>query len=149
MYRLATAGFLLFAATSIALAADAVKMDLEKFKMKGNDELVKFDDGKLCYHCEGTGTATIKVDDDGDYVLTIDASCDEAQKMMAKMTIKLGDKVVSENFELKQTDSKEYTFDIKLKKGENTLSIAFTNDAYKEGEFDRNMYVHGVSYKKK
>jgi hypothetical protein len=28
------------------------------------------------------------------------------------------------------------------------LSIEFTNDEFKEGEYDRNLYVHGVTVKK-
>ena len=46
-------------------------------------------------------------------------------------------------------DKKEYKFDAKLTKGETTLSITYTNDVYKEGEYDRNLYLHAVSLKKK
>jgi Ca-dependent carbohydrate-binding module xylan-binding len=136
-----------------AIAAEAIKLDLEKFKMKapfeGGESLVKYDDGKLCFHTNGTGTITVKVPEDGDYVITVDASCDEAEKMKAKFTLKMGETKVSENFELKTVESKEYTFEVKLKKGDSVLSIEFTNDTYKENEYDRNLFVHGVSLKKK
>jgi hypothetical protein len=38
---------------------------------------------------------------------------------------------------------------VKLKKGESNLSIKFTNDVYKENEYDRNLFVHGVKIEKK
>lgn len=28
------------------------------------------------------------------------------------------------------------------------VKVAYTNDVYKEGEYDRNFYLHGVSLKK-
>ena len=34
------------------------------------------------------------------------------------------------------------------KAGERKLTIEFTNDAYKEGEYDRNFFVHAVTLKK-
>jgi len=32
--------------------------------------------------------------------------------------------------------------------GDHKLSIEFTNDVFKDGEYDRNLYVHGVTLKK-
>ena len=59
------------------------------------------------------------------------------------------DKAVKENFELTTEDKKEYKFDAKLTKGETTLTIVYTNDAYKENEYDRNLFLHGVRVEKK
>ena len=53
-------------------------------------------------------------------------------------------KLTKEILELTTVDAKTYTFTTKLKKGDVKLSIAFTNDVYKENEFDRNLYVHKV-----
>jgi formylmethanofuran dehydrogenase subunit D len=131
-----------------ALAAEPIKLDPTDFKLagenKGTDELVKNDDGKISFYANGTATATVKVPADGNYTIIIDASCTEAQKQKAKFTLKVGNTVVKENFELTSEDEKEYKFDVKLTKGETTLSIRFTNDAYKENEYDRNLYVHAV-----
>jgi hypothetical protein len=131
-----------------AAAAETIRLGPTDFKLtpenKGTDDLVKNDDGKISFYANGTATATIKVPDDGDYTLVVDASCTEAQKQKAKFTLKVGPMTVKENFELTTEESKDYPFDVKLTKGETTISIRFTNDAYKENEYDRNLFVHGV-----
>ena len=45
-------------------------------------------------------------------------------------------------------DEKDYRFTTPAKMGERKLSIEFTNDVYKEGEYDRNFYVHEVTLKR-
>jgi hypothetical protein len=131
-----------------AAAAETIRLEPTDFKLtpenKGTEDLVKNDDGKISFYANGTATATIKVPEDGDYTLAIDASCTEAEKQKAKFTLKVGAKTVKENFELTTEESKEYPFDVKLTKGETTISIRFTNDAYKENEYDRNLFVHEV-----
>ena len=137
-----------------AIAAEAISVDLKDFKLKGafdDGGGVGFDEGntKIGFYTEGTAIATVKIPEDGEYNIVIEASCDEAEKMKAKMTVKVGDDVVKEDFELKQIEAKEYTFTAKMKKGDAKLSIAFTNDAFEEGKFDRNLYVHKVKIEKK
>ncbi|MCD6051735.1 MAG: Ca-dependent carbohydrate-binding module xylan-binding, partial [Verrucomicrobia bacterium] len=44
-------------------------------------------------------------------------------------------------------EAEEITVSVKLKAGENKLHVAFTNDTYKEGEYDRNMYIHAATIK--
>jgi hypothetical protein len=143
---------LLLLAGTVA-ATEPIKLDLSDFKLasaaKGKDELVKYEDDKINFYSNGSATAKLTVPDDGDYTIVIDASCNEALKEKAKLTLKVGDKAVKENFELASEDQKEYKFEAKLTKGETTLSIAFTNDVYKEGEYDRNLYVHAVRVEKK
>ena len=45
-------------------------------------------------------------------------------------------------------DEKDYTLTAKLKAGERKLVVEFTNDVYKENEYDRNLYVHAVTLKR-
>jgi hypothetical protein len=143
----------LLALVAPAAAAEPIKLDLADFKLasaaKGGDELVKYENDKISFYSNGTATAKLTVPADGDYVIVVDASCDAALKENAKLTLKVGDKAVKENFALTAEDQKEYKFDAKLTKGETTLSIAFTNDVYKEGEYDRNLHVHGVRVERK
>jgi hypothetical protein len=131
-----------------AVAAEPIRLDPTDFKLaseaKSTEDLVKNDDGKISFYANGTATATVKVPADGNYTIVIDASCTEAQKQKAKFTLKIGNMVVKESFELTSEDEKEYKFDVKLTKGETTLSIRFTNDVYKENEYDRNLFVHAV-----
>lgn len=136
-----------------AATAEPIKLDLGDFKLaaafKGGDDLLKYENDKINFYVNGTATVKLTVPADGDYVIVVDASCNEALKEKAKLTLKVGDTAIKENFELTTEDQKEYKFDAKLKKGETTLSISFTNDAYKENEYDRNLYVHGVTVEKK
>lgn len=138
---------------SVAAAAEPITLDLSDFKLtpgfKGGDDLLKYDDNKINFYSNGTATAKLTVPADGDYTIVIDASCTEALKEKAKLTLKVGDTAIKENFELSTEDQKEYKFEAKLKKGETTVSISFTNDAYKENEYDRNLFVHGVKVDKK
>ena len=56
------------------------------------------------------------------------------------------EKGLSKETSLKADEMKDYKFNVPLKKGEHKLSIAFTNDTYKEGEYDSNFYVHAVKF---
>src|SRR4051812_42080427 len=140
----------LFAAVSVAVAADPIKLELKDFKCKAksdNQELVGYNDaeGKLFFYTFGTATADVKVPADGEYTITVEASCDEALNEKAKFKLTVGDEVVAKEFELKDLREKKYPFPAKLKKGDAKLVIEFLNDAYKENEYDRNLYVHSVT----
>lgn len=137
----------------VAGAADPIKIDLGDFKLtpalKGKDELLKYENDTISFYINGTAAAKLTVPADGDYVIVVDAACTAALKENAKFTLKVGDTVVKEKFELTTEDQKEYKFDAKLKKGDATLSIEYTNDVYKENEYDRNLFIHGVRVEKK
>ena len=106
------------------------------------------DGQKLFFYAPAVATATVTVPEDGDYVLAVEASCDEAQDEKAKMSVKVGDTVVEKEFLLTETDKKGYEFKVKLKKGETKVALGFTNDVFKEGEYDRNLYVYSVKLTK-
>ena len=150
-----TAVAVVVAGVGFAVAADAISVELKDFKLKSdyanNDDGVTLNDadGKINFYSNGTAVATVNVTEGGEYDILIEASCDAAEKKNAAMTVKVGDEVLKEKFELTTVDAKVYTFTTKLKKGEIKLSIAFTNDVYKENEFDRNMYVHKVKVEPK
>ena len=150
-----TAVAVVVAGVGFAVAADAISVELKDFKLKSdyanNDDGVTLNDadGKINFYSNGTAVATVNVTEGGEYDILIEASCDAAEKKNAAMTVKVGDEVLKEKLELTTVDAKVYTFTTKLKKGEIKLSIAFTNDVYKENEFDRNMYVHKVKVEPK
>lgn len=145
-FVLGLAGLVLLA--TAAVAAVPIKLALADFKFtpdfKGGDDLLKLDDDKLCFFANGTATAKLTVPADGEYTVVVEASGTTAEKVNPKFTLKVGDKAVKEEFELTAVDAKEYKFPVKLTKGETTLSIRFTNDVYKENEYDRNLWVHAV-----
>jgi hypothetical protein len=136
-----------------ALAADGdITVDLAKFQFKVDENLASLfgynaDEGKLFYYTGGAGETTIKLPADGDYELVIKASCDPALDERAKFKVALGSEAVGKETLLTDDLSKEYTFPLKGKAGEYKLAIEYTNDVYKEGEYDRNFYVHGVTIK--
>lgn len=144
---------LVCAAALGAAAADPVAVELKEFKIKGDTpaDLVRYDDGdnKLCFYGNGVMEAGVKIPEDGEYTITVEASCDEAQNEKAKFKLSVGGVVVAKEHTLTETGAKKYEFTVKLKKGDAKLAIEFLNDAYKENEYDRNLFVHSVTIGKK
>jgi hypothetical protein len=136
-----------------AVAAEAVKVELKEFKYKGDKsaDLFGHNEGedKLFFYTNGAMEAAVKVPEDGEYTITVDASGDEGNNVKPKFKLSVGDEVVAKEHALTETGQKAYTFTAKLKKGEAKLAIEFVNDTFKEGEYDSNLYVHGVKLEKK
>src|SRR5207248_11592541 len=105
------------------------------------------DDAKVFFYTDGPAEATVKVPADGNYEIAVKASCDSALDERAKFKLSIDGKLVDKETLLTADDVKEYRFTTKLAAGERKLTIEFTNDAYKENEYDRNLYVHGVTVK--
>jgi hypothetical protein len=141
----------LLLSAGVAVAADAIKVDLKAVTFDPTGELYGYDDGenRLFLYTNGKATAAVELPEDGEYTVVVEASCSEAQGEKAKIKLTVGDTVLKDKFELTSTDAKEYKFDAKLKKGATKLSIEFLNDKFKEGEYDLNLYVHGVRIEKK
>jgi len=156
---LAAALLLVFAAFSHAPAAEGeTKIDLKSFQFKVADEMMSlfgYDEaeGRLFYYTGGAAETTIKVPADGKYELVLRAACDPAQGERAKFKVTLDGKEVGAEVgkETLLTDDspKDYVLALDATAGEHKLAVEFTNDAYKEGEYDRNFYLHGVTLKSK
>jgi hypothetical protein len=144
-----------FATAGTAGAADAVKVDVKDFKWKcafdGGTELGGYDEGegRFYFYTNGTATGKVTIPEDGEYTLTVEASCTEAQKELAKFKLSAGETVVAKEHACTTQEKKKYTFTAKLKKGEQPLVIEFLNDVFKEGEYDRNLFVYSVAVTKK
>jgi hypothetical protein len=133
-------------------AAKAVAVKLKAFSFnapKGKEDLLTYDEvgEKLSFYINGTGEAKVDAPGDGDYEIVIKASCDMALKEGAKFKVTVDGKPCGKETETSDGAPKEYTFATPLKAGEHKLAIEFTNDAFKEGEYDRNLYVHAVALK--
>jgi len=141
---------------ALATAQEAAKpltVALKSFSFKapkGKEDLLKYDEGdkKLSFYINGKGEAKVDVPKDGDYEIVIKASCDKALKEGAKFKVAVDGKQCGKETETTDGEPKDYTFATSLKAGERKLAIEFTNDVYKDGEYDRNLYVHAVSLKK-
>jgi hypothetical protein len=142
-----------FAAAGVA--ADAIKPDLKAFKWKsaseGGAELGGYDENesRFFFYTNGTATGEVTVPEDGEYAITVEASCTEAKKVYAAFKLSVGEAVVAKEQFLKAEEAKPYAITAKLKKGKQKLVIEFLNDEYKENEYDRNLFVHSVKLEKK
>lgn len=124
-----------------------VKADVSKIKFKAEPaELFGYDDGesKAFFYANGLGEVSLKVPADGEYEIVITASCQAAKGENAKFKLKVDGAQVGAETQLKAEDAKDYTFTAPLKAGDRMIGTEFTNDAYKEGEYDLNFYLHGV-----
>ena len=136
------------------LAADEVKVELKDFKWKGKEAGRTSADTTRVRTAStstrnGSAIGDVTIPEDGEYKLTIDASCTEAMKEFAKFKLSVGDVVVAKEHACTAEDQKKYEFTAKLKKGKHPLAIEFLNDVYKEGEYDRNLFVYSVKIEKK
>ena len=64
------------------------------------------------------------IPEDGEYKITIEASCTEAQKEFAKFKLSVGDVVVAKEHACTAEDSKKYEFTAKLKKGKHPWRLS-------------------------
>jgi hypothetical protein len=153
---LVCAGILiLFVLPVVASAADdeakPLVVELKSFKFpEAQADLFGFNegDGKLFLYTNGKATAKVNVPAGGDYEIIIKASGDKALNEGAKFKVAVDGKEIGKETETSDGEPKDYKFSATLKSGERELTIEFTNDVYKEGEYDRNLYVHGVELKK-
>lgn len=137
----------------VVAAAEAITVELKEFKPKGDVSADLFGynegEGKLFFYTNGAMEAPVDVPEDGEYTITVEASCDEAQNEKATFKLTVGDEVVAKDFALTETGTKAYKFTAKLKKGKTKLAIEFLNDKFKENEYDLNLYVHSVKLEMK
>jgi hypothetical protein len=131
---------------------DAVSIELKAFNFKVPEAMkglfgLNEDEGKLFFYTNGTAEAPFKLPKDGDYEIVIKASGEPAQNERAKFKLLVDGKEFGKETVLTADEAKEYTLSGALKAGEHKLSVEYTNDIFKENEYDRNFYLHGVTVK--
>src|SRR5436305_11076845 len=132
--------------------AKPIVADLKAFKFtaafpNAPADLFGYNDGeeKLFFYTNGAGEVTVKLPADGDYTVVVKASCDSALNEKAKFKLSIDGKAIGKETTLTSDDPKDYSFTAALKAGERKVKVEFTNDVHKEGEYDRNLYVHAVT----
>ncbi len=130
-----------------------ITVDLTRFEAVGefkDTDHFGYDDGneRTFYYSNGCAEAKVRIPADGEYEIAVKAACDEALNEFAKFRVRVDGQAVSGEVVLTSTDVKEYKVAAKIAAGERRLGIEFTNDAWKEGEYDRNLFIHGVSLKR-
>lgn len=148
-------GLFLFILPAVVIAADdegkPLVVELKSFKFpEEKTDLFGYNesDGKLFLYTFGKVSSKVKLPAEGDYEIIIKASGDKALNEGAKFKLAFDGKEIGKETETTDGEPKDYKFPATLKAGEHELTIEFTNDAYKEGEYDRNLYVFGVELKK-
>ncbi len=129
--------------TTVDLKSFTFKVPEDKSSLFGHNA----DEEKLFFYTNGAAEAKVKVPKEGEYEIVVKASCDKALKEGAKFKVAVEGKQVGKETETTD-EQKEYKFPATLKAGEQKLAIEFTNDVFKDGEYDRNLYVHAVTLKK-
>jgi hypothetical protein len=132
---------------------DPIKVDLNSFKFKVAEEKASLfgtsdTEGRMFFYANGLGEATIKIPDDAEYEISVKASGEIAEKEYAKFKLTIDGTLVGKETQLKSEDAMVYKLTSKIKKGERKIGIEFTNDIYKENEYDRNLFVHEITLKK-
>jgi hypothetical protein len=136
-----------------AADGDSVTVKLKDFKFKVKEEAAanfgwNEDEEKLFFYSNGLGETPVKITAGGDYEIIIKASCDSALNERAKFKVSIDGQPLGNETLLTSDDPKEYKLPAKLKAAELKLAIEFTNDVYRENDYDRNFYVHAVTVKK-
>jgi hypothetical protein len=129
-----------------------VSVDLSKVKfLAENTDLVGYDEGegKLFFYTNGAAEAVVRVAADGEYEIVITASCDAAENENAKFRVSVDGAPAGGEIALASTEAREYKVPARLKAGDRKIAVEFTNDAYRENEFDRNLYVHAIAVRPK
>ena len=124
-----------------------IKVDLSKVKWgEGPAELFGYDDGesRLFYYANGVGEFTVKVPADGEYQIVVTASSQPAQNVHAAFKVSVDGQPAGAETTCTAEDAKEYAFTAKLAAGDRKVSVAFTNDVYKQDEYDRNFFLNGL-----
>jgi hypothetical protein len=129
-----------------------IKADLSKIKFTGDSaELFGWDDGesRAFFLTNGLGEVVVKVPADGEYEVVVSASCQAAKGENAKFKLKVDGVQAGAETQLKSEDVKDYPLTAALKAGDRKIGIEFTNDVYKEGEYDLNFYLNGLKVVRK
>jgi len=124
-----------------------IKADVSKIKFTATPaELFGWDDGesRAFFYTNGLGVVAVDVPADGEYEIVVTAACNAAKGENAKFKLTVDGTPVGAETQLRSEDAKEYSFTASLKAGERKIGTEFTNDIYKEGEYDMNFYLHGV-----
>lgn len=136
------------AAAAVVVDKTPLKADISKVKFttQSGAELFGYDDGesRAFYYSNGLGEVVVKVPADGEYEIVITAACNAAKGENAKFKLVVDGAPVGAETQLKSEDAKDYAFTSALKAGDRKIGAEFTNDVYKEGEYDMNFYLHGV-----
>lgn len=124
-----------------------IQVDLSKVKWgEGPAELFGYDAGesRLFYYTNGTAEFAVKAPAEGEYQIVVTASSQAALNEQAKFKVSVDGRAAGPETACTAEEAKDYLFTANLAAGERRIAVSFTNDVYKENEYDRNFYLHGL-----
>lgn len=135
------------------VSAAPIAVDLSKFasvtNLAGREEHFSTDDGegRMSFFSNLVAQGPVQVAADGDYEIVVTASCQAALDVFAALKVHVDGAAVGE-IALTSEDAKEYRKAAPLKAGARQIGIEFTNDTWKEGEYDRNLFIHKIELRR-
>ena len=99
---------------------------------------------RFSFPTNGTAEGVVRVPAGGNYEILVSASGTAALGEYPQFVVLLDGTPVGQT-RLTTEASKSYMLMTPIKAGEHKLAIQFTNDAYKENEYDRNLYIERVT----
>jgi Ca-dependent carbohydrate-binding module xylan-binding len=133
------------AAGPVTPSAEAISVDLAGWLVKdGRYNTYDRPANRLAFYTDGTAEGVVRVSADGDYEIVVSASGTAALGEYPQFVILLDGSPVGQT-SLTTEASRSYRLVTPIKAGEHKLAIQFTNDAYKENEYDRDLYIETVS----
>lgn len=130
-----------------AIDKTPIKVDLSKVAWAQDPgQLFGYEDGesRLFYYANGTGAFTLRIPADGEYQIVVTASSQPALDGHAKFKVAADGQDVGAETACTAEEPKDYAFTARLAAGDRKITVAFTNDVYKEGEYDRNFFLNGL-----
>ena len=133
------------AAAPATANAGSMKVDLAGWSVT-DGQYNKYDRAtdRLALYGDGSAEGEVSVPADGNYEILISASGTAALGEYPQFVILLDGTPIGQ-INLTIEASKNYQLRTPIKAGEHKLAIKFTNDAYKENEYDRNLYIQTIS----
>jgi hypothetical protein len=122
-----------------------ITVPLDSFEALGDVIVQTGDNVLICSN--GVAEAKVKIPADGEYDIVLTLSGDEALNVLPKFQVRVDGAVVGKETLLKSAEAKPYTVRATLAAGTRRLGVEFTNDEYKENEYDRNLRIEEVAIK--
>jgi len=129
-------------------AAERIELPAWKAQFPANNENNHFgileDGATIHFYSNGLVQWVVKRPSAGKGSLKITASCTDAEGEFAEFKVTVNGRSVGEPVKLRSKERDDYEVELDLPAGEVKLGIAFTNDRFKAGAYDRNLFVHKV-----
>jgi hypothetical protein len=133
-------------AASTVVDKTPIVVDLRKVKWGQEGDNFGWDDGEMRLHfwSNGSGEFTVRVPADGEYQIVVTATSQPALNEHAKFKVTADGRPVGVETTCTSEEARDYPLTAALLAGDRKISVSYTNDVYKENEYDRNFFLNGL-----